>query len=162
MSKKRNTSLIVTIAFVGALIFTFFILVPTFESPSLNDGSTLTTQVDRAKLTVTVARSESSIVNGLAGRAPLGDDQGMYFVYDQPQIPTFWMRGVSFPIDIIWVRGDTVTEVTPNVPPPAKDATEADLPRYRPSAPVDRVLEVAAGWAARNNIQPGDPVRLRR
>jgi uncharacterized membrane protein (UPF0127 family) len=80
----------------------------------------------------------------------------MLFTYPDRRLRTFWMRGMRFPIDIVWINADRVTGVERNVPVP-----EGGVPLYRSDGPVDRVLEVGAGWAARNEIRAGDPVVIR-
>ncbi len=130
--------------------------------PELTDDANVTVRIDRAEVAAEVAVSPEKQARGLMGREPLGGEAGMLFVYPEPAVQAYWMKGVSFPIDIIWISGETVTGVTRDVPPPKPGVPEADLPRYRPDGPVDRVLEVAAGWAGRHSVQPGDPVRISR
>lgn len=131
-------------------------------SPSLTDGNTVTVQVDRGSVTAPVAATLASQARGLADTPSLTDQQGMLFVFERSELQEFWMKGVEYPIDIIWIDQETVSEVTPNVQPADPSTADEALPRYKPQYPVNRVLEVPAGWAARNNVQPGDPVRFRR
>ena len=112
------------------------------------DGTTV-----RAEVAVTGAeRSE-----GLSGRASLADDRGMLFVYPDHLERTYWMKGMRFPIDIVWIDRGHVTGVEANVPVPVGD----NLPLYPSRAPADRVLEVRAGWAARHGVERGDRVSVR-
>lgn len=137
--------------------------VMTFTAPpDFEDDATVTVRIDQAKLRADVAVSSEKLTKGLMGADPLTDDEGLLFVYEEPTTPRYWMKGVTFPIDIIWISRDTVTQVTTDVPPAKKGVPDAELPRYVPAGPVDKVLETAAGWAERNSIQPGDPVRFLR
>ena len=160
MPSSRFITLI--IAGLAAALFAAFVIVPIFESPSLDDGKTVTVRVDRAKVRAVIAAEDASRAKGLGGSGVLNEEQGMFFVLSTTNIPTFIMKDVGFPIDIIWINGDTVIEVTPNVPPDPPGIAPEKAPRYQPSAPANRVLEVNAGWAARNGVQPGDPVKLQR
>ncbi|MDP9212208.1 MAG: DUF192 domain-containing protein [bacterium] len=130
--------------------------------PDLTDDARVTVHIDRAEVLAEVAVSAEKQARGLGGRESLGGGEGMLFAYTEAVVPGFWMKDVTFPIDIVWIRGDTVTGVTAKVPPPKAGTAEADLPRYRPPGPVDRVLETNAGWTAEHSIQPGDPVRITR
>ena len=82
----------------------------------------------------------------------------MLFVltYDSP---AFWMKGMRFAIDIVWIDDGRVVDVTADVPPPR--GSNAALPTYSPDRPANRALEVRAGWAARHGVTRGAPVRVR-
>ena len=43
---------------------------------------------------------------GLSGKSQLAQDQGMLFVFAQPGKYYFWMKGMNFSIDIIWIGED--------------------------------------------------------
>ena len=82
----------------------------------------------------------------------------MYFVLTN-DAPRIWMKGMRFPLDLVWIDDDRVVDVTADVPD-QPGTPDAQLPIYSPSQPANRVLEVNAGWAKRNGVQPGDRVRL--
>lgn len=135
---------------------------PLLKTPALEDGKPARVKVDRAKLEVQVVGNDQSRSRGLAGTPSLDESHGMLFLFPSAQQPAIWMKGVQYPIDIIWINNGTVIEVTPNVPPVAAGTPDAAMPLYQPAGVVTQVLEVAAGWAARNNVQPGDPLRVLR
>ena len=70
------------------------------------------------------------------------------------------MKGMRFPLDLVWINGGRVVQVTPRVPDELPGTPESELPIYSPSRPANRLLEVNAGWAERNGVRRGDPVRL--
>lgn len=115
-------------------------------------------RVGGATVRVEVADDEASRQLGLGGRDTLSRDHGMLFLLPNDQ-PSFWMKGMRFPIDIVWIHGNEVVDVTADVPPPRGPG--AGLPTYSPDRPADRALEVNAGWAARHGVRPGDTVRVR-
>ena len=116
-------------------------------------------EVGGAAFMVEIAASPDERSRGLSGRDSLPDGSGMLFVYDNPDVPGFWMRGMYFALDFVWIGGDCeVADVTPDVPAPATPVGE--LPVYRPSTPVLFNLEVNAGSAARLGIGVGDAVRF--
>jgi uncharacterized protein len=114
--------------------------------------------IEGAAVTAEVADDEASRQRGLSGRDSLDPDSGMLFLLPGDS-PSFWMKGMRFPIDIVWIKGARVVDVTAGVPPPA--GTNAALATYSPDRPADRVLEVNAGWAARHGVGRGDRVRVR-
>ena len=79
----------------------------------------------------------------------------MLFVFDSLGRRDFWMRGVDFPLDMIWIRDGRVRGVTPDVPPEAISRNRL----YPSPGPIDRVLEMRGGWAAARSIRTGDPYR---
>lgn len=153
-----NPLLLTATLLAVAAVILLFVLAVTSE-PNLSDGSKVTVRVDQQRITAVVAAKGETQSKGLAESGALSDKQGMLFVYSEPIIPTFFMRGMAFPIDIIWINGDTVTDVTANIAP-EPGVPDGQLKKYSPPGPVDRVLEVNSGFASRHGVQPGDPIRI--
>ncbi|MCL5784403.1 MAG: DUF192 domain-containing protein [Patescibacteria group bacterium] len=116
-------------------------------------------QINNAKLKVEVADTAEKRSQGLGGRQSLGQDEGMLFVFPSPGTHAFWMKGLTFPLDFIWIRGGKVIDLTPNVPPPASGQPDSTLPIYQPKQDVDKVLEVNGGTIQRLNIKVGDMIK---
>lgn len=116
--------------------------------------------VGDATLLADVADDDAERTLGLGGRAALRRNAGMYFVLTT-DAPRIWMKGMRFPLDLVWIYDDRVVDVTSDVPDEPPGTPEPQLPIYSPSQPANRVLEVNAGWARRNGIGAGDRVRLR-
>lgn len=90
---------------------------------------------------VEVARSPASRERGLAERDRLAQGEGMLFAFDSPQYAGFWMKGMRFPLDIVWIGPDhRVLGVTAMAP-----CTQAPCPIAYPPAPASLVLEVNLG-----------------
>ena len=107
------------------------------------------------------ARTQEERTQGLGGRGSLAADAGMLFVFEEEGQHSFWMRGMRFPLDFIWISSDgLVVELTEDVPPPAPGAADGDLPLFRPGTPVLYVLEVNAGVVREAGVGVGDAVRF--
>ena len=106
----------------------------------------------RTSLTFEYARTAAEQERGLGGRPSLAPNAAMLFVFERPAIQTFWMKGMRFPIDIIWIRGTVVEDVATLEPPQPDDLAPA---WHRPRVIADRVLEVNAGTAKRFGIMRG-------
>ena len=91
---------------------------------------------------------------GLGERDSLAWDRGMLFVYDTPARYRFWMKGMRFSIDIVWIAGDRIVHVDSHVP----FERGGNGPILQPPYPVDAVLEVPAGYATVNRWRVGDRV----
>ncbi len=108
---------------------------------------------------VDIAQSSQEMEQGLSGRTKMAANQGMMFSFAQSsqQFPNFWMKDMNFGLDFIWIKNNTVIEITPNIPAPKNK--EGKLLFYKPSSPIDSVLEVNAGYTQKNNIKIGDLVQ---
>ena len=111
-----------------------------------------------SKLKVEIADTQEKRSKGLGGREKLASDEGMLFIFPKRDRYPFWMKGLSFPLDFIWIREDNIVDLLHNVQPPAPGQTDQSLPIYESIEEVDKVLEVSAGTAQRLNIKVGDRV----
>lgn len=116
-------------------------------------------QINGVNLNVEIADTQDKRAKGLGGRASLASDSGMLFVFTEPSKYSFWMKGLSFPLDFIWIRGDKVVSILQNVSPPVPGQQDSSLPLFQPSVEVDKVLEVNAGVIARLDIKVGDTLK---
>lgn len=117
-------------------------------------------QINNAILKVEIADTQARRSKGLGGRQSIASDEGMLFIFPKADKYPFWMKGLSFPLDFVWIRGDKVIEILPNILPPASGQQDASLPIYQSSEPVDKVLEVLGGTTERLNIKTGDTVNI--
>ncbi len=113
-------------------------------------------KINDQSLLVEQAQTPAQWEKGLSGRDHLVGVDGMIFLFTHYHIPIFWMKDTRIPLDILWIAGDTIIEITPNVPIPHTD----NLPTYSPSVSVDTVLELPAGYSESNNIKVGDKLTL--
>jgi uncharacterized membrane protein (UPF0127 family) len=118
-------------------------------------------EIDGREFSVEVARTEEEINEGLSNRRETGSD-GMLFIIDPPRIPSFWMKGMNFPLDIIWIRNGKVIKIDHDVPAPSANQNPSTFPTYQPPATVDRVLELPAGVAARYGLKTGSFVSVEK
>jgi hypothetical protein len=108
-------------------------------------------------LTVQVAATALEQASGLSTFESLDESHGMLFPTDPPGRPAFWMKNMKFPIDIVWIKGNEVVDLSLNAEP-EPDKQDYQLMTYVPQREVDVVLELKAGWATKNNVKIGDPV----
>ena len=120
--------------------------VNTLEKKSLKVGEKI--------IEVETADSQQELVTGLSYRNSLETNSGMYFVLEKKQIASFWMLGMKFPLDIIWIDDGVIVGVEENAPVP----TMEDIPSFTSPQPVTNVLEVNAGFFQTNNLKIGDKI----
>ena len=111
-------------------------------------------EINGVNINVELAQTETGVQKGLSGRESLAADKGMLFIFNKPDYYRFWMPNMNFPIDIIWISQNTIVGIHKNV---SNQFDPANPKFYTPPRPVDRVLEVNAGFAQKNNLKVGNP-----
>ena len=151
--------------FAGAFILIVFIATSFYVGNVLNRNSNYkenivskvnhVLRIGNASVRVDIADTPTLRERGLSGRKLLLDDQGMYFIFDHPDVYPFWMKEMNFPIDIIWIGEHmSVVDIT-------KSASPSSFPQtFVSSVSALYVLEVQAGFAERHGIKIGDQVVL--
>lgn len=137
-----------------AIIAALFLLFRIFSIPKgWSDRDIIQIRIGDALIIAEVAAGFSKKQQGLSGRESLEENYGMLFVFEKPAIHNFWMKGMLFPLDFIWLSGNTVVDISKNIPAPKEDG----LPAYvYPQKAADKIIEVSAGTTDRLNIKIGD------
>ena len=112
--------------------------------------------ISRDRVSVEIARTPEEQSRGLGERNFLDWGHGMLFLYDEPGFPRFWMKGMRFDIDIVWIRGDRIVEISHRVP----HVPGENGPTLIPRSLTDRVLEVPAGFAYSHGWRAGQRVEI--
>ncbi len=118
-----------------------------------------TIQVGNTSFSVEIARTSAAIEQGLSDRDSIGSD-GMLFILPSKTIPAFWMKGMRFPLDFVWIDNNVVVDITEHVSHPAPNTPQKDLPLYKPKFAVTHVLELPDGAVNRYTLKVGDAVRF--
>jgi len=120
---------------------------------------TATIEVGDVTIEAEVSDTGALRERGLGYRDGLKPGKGMLFVYEEPGARSFWMKGMRFCLDIIWIESDTIVGAAENACP-VEGASDVDLPSYQSPEPVRYVLEMPAGWLAENGFGAGTPVKI--
>lgn len=108
-----------------------------------------------------MAITPSERTKGLSDRESLEPRTGMLFIFEDRRASTFWMKGMRFPLDFVWIsEGCRVADITSNVPFPKQDTPTSALPTYTSSVPAAYNFEINAGEAGELGIRVGDTVRF--
>lgn len=107
---------------------------------------------------VELAMTREQQALGLGERDNLPANLGMLFVFKPADIAKFWMKGMRFNLDMVWIADGKVVEITRNAPAPKLDTKTESLPVYSANTEVDYVLELNAGAA--NTLKVGDSVEV--
>jgi len=113
--------------------------------------------VGKQKLVVETRRTEAELELGLSWRERMGENEGMVFLYPLKQRVAYWMQGMQFPLDFLWVEAGKVVEITENLPAPTEE--NPVVRTASPQVEVDMVIEVNAGWIKAHGVKVGDAVK---
>ena len=119
------------------------------------DGATKTEtlKIGAKEINIQIADNDEERSKGLSGVTSLGESEGMLFVFDSKDVtPSFWMKGMKIPLDIIWIDDGKIVKIDNNVPFPNQEKL------YTPGQPIDYVLEVNVGFSDKNSLKIGDAI----
>jgi len=107
-----------------------------------------------------IADTEAEKILGLSERESLKENEGMIFVFSEPDDWGFWMHEMSFPLDIIWVDSEgIILAIGENLEPcPA----EGDCPIYYSGGQAKYVLEINGGLSEKYGFEIEDLVLMKK
>jgi uncharacterized membrane protein (UPF0127 family) len=125
-------------------------LTPVFTGPIVTIGA--------GTFGAEVAHTPADRAKGLSDRDELGPGTGMLFVFESGVASSFWMKGMRFALDFVWIGADcTVAGITVNVPPPSSDS-DTSPPIFNSPAPAAYTFEINAREVNEYGIKVGDLV----
>lgn len=90
-------------------------------------------------------------------REKLDPGQGMLFVFEKEAVYPFWMKNMTFAIDILWIDANKkIVHVASRIPPCREDP----CPVYSPHVEARYVLEIPAGDAQKQGLVVGRGARF--
>src|SRR3989338_7646161 len=108
-------------------------------------------KINGVEINVELASTPEARAQGLSGRASLGENEGMLFIFEKPGKYDFWMKDMNFPIDIIWLASDLRVVYI------KKDARPESYPEsFVSNEEAKYVLEVVSGFSDKYNLQIWD------
>ncbi|MFP4492785.1 MAG: DUF192 domain-containing protein [Puniceicoccaceae bacterium] len=102
------------------------------------------------ELALTIAERQE----GLQKRLSLGENEGMAFLYEEPQRASFWMKNTEIPLDIGFFTGDGVLREIHRMLPNVEIATRS----HRDDIVI--AVEMNEHWFRKRGIKPGDSIDL--
>ncbi len=118
-------------------------------------------EVDDVRFEVEVADTPALRDGGLTGRDYLEERRGMLYIPEGRFVGAFWMKGMRFPLDFVWIGEDCrVVDIAVNAGIPAPGTPDDRIWRYRSYPSAAYTLEVNAGEVDRFGIRVGDEVEF--
>lgn len=144
--RRRIALTAVVIAFLGAL-FLQTRIATTIDPKSQALPTHAFTYGHRWPLDI--ANTDALRSLGLGERDSYPDGRGMLFLFDVPYAYGFWMKGMRFPIDMVFLSRGRIVFIERGIRP-------EDMRIVAPPVPVDQVIEFNAGGA--NDLSVGDQI----
>jgi len=157
MNFKKFSQYIVVIIFI--LIISFLLINKNKNSENnfnnFDVKNTKYVKIGGEIIKVELALTSTEQELGLSIKDNLKNDEGMLFIFNNVGIYSFWMKDMSFPIDIIWIGEDFQIVFI------KKNATEESFPEiFSPNKNSKYVLEVMSGFSEKKNLKEGDKVEF--
>ncbi len=115
-----------------------------------------TVQIGSQSFKLELATTTLAKAKGLGYRDSMPENEGMLFLFNALGKHSFWMKGMRFPLDIIWLNKNKIVFMEENVPPPSSPIP----PSYAPSRDADAVIELNAGMAKKLDVHIGDTIKF--
>ncbi len=152
---RTNKQIILMVIIIVVLLCLF--LLNTILPSKENEYDQIMVKVSGQQLNVKVAKTVDQKILGLGELDKLPANEGMLFNYKNYIIPVYWMQGMRFPIDIIWIKDDIVVGYEKDLSPPINNTS---LQTYQPKTLVNFVLEVNAGFVDKYDLRIGDRIEF--
>ena len=114
-----------------------------------------TVSFGETKVQVDIADDGQERLLGLGDYDGLNANQGLLFVFEQPDKHGIWMKDVEFPIDVVWL------DESRNIIHIVKEMQPSSYPEVsKPDQNAKYVIELPAGFVENNNVNEGDNVEF--
>src|SRR3989338_4492308 len=137
-------------------IFIFLLLVfltscTKYETILIDNG------IEEIKVKAEIADTQEKRERGLMFREHLGENNGMFFAFDNEGTYAFWMKNTLIPLDIIFISKDfQIAEIIH-----AEPCEEEPCKTYQTTESARYVLEVNGNFTIRNGIDVGNEVIIK-
>jgi len=109
--------------------------------------------INEKEIWVEVAKTPAERAKGLMGRKHLGQEEGMFFIFETEDYHAFWMKDTLIPLSIAFIdKSGRIVEIA--------DMKPLSLDSHSPPKPVLYTLEMKKGWFSMNGIKVGDILRF--
>lgn len=135
-----------------AVFLAAFVAAPAAHAAELVDV-VVYTKKGEVPLTLELAATPETRVQGLMNRDSLAPADGMLFIFPSPYDYSFWMKDTRIPLDMLFINDKrTIVHIEAEVPPYTRAERSS-------GQPITAVIELDGGRASAESIGKGDRVR---
>lgn len=158
---KTSFIVLVVVAIIAIIGAVFLQILENQKNLNYNDLLNLTDQhfvsvkIKNFEIKAEIARSNAKKKQGLSAKQKLNENEGMLFIFESVGNYGFWMKGMLFNIDIIFIKDNQIVDIAENMP---YSKSENNIAIASSKEKANLVLEVNSGLVKKYNIKVGDKV----
>ncbi len=147
---------------IALIVLIVIIAIVAYESRECEteDGPLFTKAIfdvdEEPTVNITIAITPAERAKGLMNVSYMHPDQGMVFIFPKTTNSFFWMKNTLIPLDMFFVKNDTVMYIAHDAKPCEVD----QCPTFGPGQYYDYVIETNSGYAKQYGIDIGTAVEL--
>lgn len=142
--------------FVTGLLCIFSLSANSAENTQFSRG---VVHIKGKTIQVEIAKTQEQHALGLMYRKSLNQDSGMFFIFEESRILSFWMKNTFIPLSIAYID-ESLRIVDIQDMSPVTSVLVQDPPSYVSKKPARYALEVNQGFYKKHGILVGDLVRF--
>jgi len=134
---------------ISGWVLAFSLALAAAHAAALEKFQSSQVKVGNQALKVELAITEPQRMQGLMYREKLGANDGMLFVFDEPEYQSMWMKNTLIPLSVAFLAPDgTILNV--------EDMEPQTLNPHMSAGPALYAIETNKGWFAAHGLKPGD------
>ena len=145
MLNKKN---IILVLFGIVAVFLAFLYISA-NSYSIHGNKIKKISLDGNIFRAEMVSSPEKMQKGMGERKKICQKCAMLFQFSDSKKHPFWMKGMLFPLDIVWISNGKIVHIEKNV-------SEKFSGVLSPQTEADQVLEINAGLADEMGVKIGD------
>lgn len=148
--------------FIGLVLSIFFLIQNKFNNidakfylkDEICKESVIQVYINNIPLNLEVACTKEQITQGLMFREYLGENEGMIFIFDKPQVLNFWMKNTLIDLDIAFVYFNRIEKIK------SMNALSEEIVSSNVLANI--AIEMNKGFFEKHGIQQGSEIIFTR
>lgn len=112
----------------------------------------------KVSLVAQIASYKDAQIFELSKKNSIDENIGYLTLCESSSKCRFWMKGINYPVDIIWFKENQIVDLKKNISPPEVNQPENELIIYSSSKETDKALTVTGGFSDKYGINIGDKV----
>ncbi len=146
------------IALLSSLVIMVILLWTIWANPTPEGQAKACFKNNKCVTLVGIMDTNELRAKGLMGHDPLSEEEAMLFVFPKPIQSSFWMKNMTFPIDIVWFNSEKrIVCVEKKVPP----CNTENCPTYPCNSKAKYVIELSSGFADEYLLYENDKVEFK-
>ena len=150
---KNKIQILTVIFFLAFLLLIFFINKKVSNNSEIGE-KTIQIKLGQEIFTAEIVEKQKDQEKGLSNRQNLCHECAMLFLFNSSARRNFWMKDMRFDVDIIWIQGDKIVGISPQI---SYEKGEKEI--VNSVVDIDKAIEINAGTVKRLGLKVGDKIK---